>query len=129
MSSMPDDDHTGFWQAAAEGRLLLGRCRDTGKAFFYPRGHSPFTGGPADTVAASGRGTIYTHSIAYRAGEPFCIAYVQLEEGPIIMSNILASDLAALEAIQVADAVHVVFEPDANGRITPFFRRTDQSGQ
>jgi uncharacterized OB-fold protein len=122
MISAPHDEHETFWRAAAEGQLLLGRCIDTGQPFFYPREHSPFTGGPADTITASGRGTVYAHSIAYRAKEPYCIAYIQLEEGPILMSNILAGDLAGLEAICMGDPVRVAFEADATGRISPFFR-------
>ncbi|MBA3066918.1 MAG: hypothetical protein FP825_00360 [Hyphomonas sp.] len=123
MSAAPHDEQEKFWQAAAGGQLMLGRCIDTGKPFFYPRDHSPFTGGPADTITASGRGTVYAHSVAYRAKEPYCIAYVQLEEGPIVMSNILADDLSGLEAIRIGDSVTLVFEADASGRMTPFFRR------
>ena len=123
MNTASHDEHEAFWQEAAASRLLLGRCIDTGKAFFYPRDHSPFTGGRTDTITASGRGMVYTHSIAYRAKEPYCIAYIQLEEGPILMSNILDNDLAGLEAIRIGDPVMVVFEPDASGRISPFFRR------
>ena len=32
-----------FWEAAAEGKLLLKRCLDTGQCFYYPRALSPFT--------------------------------------------------------------------------------------
>ena len=34
-----------FWDAANRGQLLLRRCLDTGKAYYYPRDHSPFRTG------------------------------------------------------------------------------------
>lgn len=107
-----------FWRAAAEGVLLLPRCVDTGKCFFYPRERSPFTGGETEWVEASGLGEIYSCSLSYRTEEPYCIAYVRLDEGPIMLSNILSDDLAS---VAIGQRVRVVFEKDEQGRTAPFF--------
>ena len=44
-----------FFDAAAQGKLVLSRCKDTGKFIWYPRGISPFTLGPVEWVEVSGR--------------------------------------------------------------------------
>lgn len=107
-----------FWEAAGKGKLLLKRCVATGKCFYYPREISPFTGGTTEWVEASGRGAIYSCSLSYRAQPPYCIAYVQLDEGPLMLTNIVAE---RLEGIAIGQRVKVVFREDANGRYLPFF--------
>lgn len=108
-----------FWRAAEKGVLMLPRCIDTGKCFFYPRDHSPFTGGAIDWVRSAGRGEIYSCSINYRADVPYCIAYIRLDEGPIMLSNIVARDL---NGIDIGQRVEVCFLTDEHGRAIPFFK-------
>ncbi len=115
-------DAQPFWDAAARGELLLKRCRETGRYFHYPREHSPFTGGPTEWVPASGRGVIYACSVSYRAKPNYCIAYIQLDEGPIILSNVEHHDLGS---ISIGRRVHAIFHPGADGRPTPFFALDD----
>ncbi len=62
-------------------------------------------------MEARGTGTIYSYSIA-RGKEPFCVAYVQLDEGPTMLTNIVDTDLDALECGQ---KVRVVFVASENG--------------
>jgi uncharacterized OB-fold protein len=97
--------------------LLLKRCIETGKCFHYPREFSPFTGGPTEWVEASGFGEIYSCSLAYRAKPPYCIAYVRLDEGPIVLSNLEADDLSK---VAIGQRVRVVFR-DVGNRVVPFF--------
>jgi len=111
-----------YWNAAALGKLLLKRCVDTGKLFHYPREHSPFTGGCTEWVEASGRGVIYSCSVSYRAKPNYCIAYIKLDEGPIMLSNVVHEDLTQ---IAIGKRVRVVFRPGADGRPTPFFTLAD----
>jgi len=102
------------WDAATEGRLLIGLCRDTGKHFYYPRGASPFTlSANVELVQASGRGTIYSYTVV-RVAQPYACAYVELEEGPRIFTNIVDCDFAE---IRIGMKVRVVFKPsqDAEG--------------
>ena len=108
-----------FWRAAAEGKFLLPRCVDTGKFFFYPREHSPFTGGATEWVESEGLGEVYTCSVNYRAKEPYCIAYIKLDEGPIMLSNVIADDL---DSVVIGQRVKVCLMPDKDGRVAPFFK-------
>jgi uncharacterized OB-fold protein len=79
------------------GKFLLGKCKDTGKLFHYPRHVSPFTlSNNVEFVEAKGTGVIYSYSVA-RGKEPFSVAYVKLDEGPIVLTNIIECDLDALK--------------------------------
>jgi uncharacterized OB-fold protein len=79
------------------GKFLLGKCNDTGKLFHYPRHVSPFTlSNNVEFVEAKGTGVIYSYSVA-RGKEPFSVAYVKLDEGPIVLTNIIECDLDALK--------------------------------
>ncbi|TCH99628.1 DNA-binding protein [Roseococcus sp. SYP-B2431] len=79
------------------GKFLLGKCKDTGKLFHYPRHVSPFTlSNNVEFVEARGTGEIYSYSVA-RGKEPFCVAYVKLDEGPTVLTNIIECDLDALK--------------------------------
>ncbi len=103
-----------FWDAAREGRLMVGRCAACGRAHYYPRSICPFcfTEGAA-LEAAAGTGVIYTLSITYRgAPEPYAIGYVQLEEGPRILTNLVG---APLDRFRIGDRVRVVFVPTEVG--------------
>lgn len=104
-----------FWEAAKAHRLLIQKSKKNGKAVFYPRAISPY--GPKDElewVEASGKGTVYSYTVARRptapqwAGEPpLIIAIVQLAEGARMTTNIVGY---APEDIRIGMAVHVVFD-------------------
>jgi hypothetical protein len=76
-----------WFEAAAQGKLLLQRDPVTGKPQFYPRGH--VLGAPErepEWFQASGRGTLHTFTVVKRSlhkqfAVPFTIAIVDLEEG------------------------------------------------
>ncbi len=109
-----DSDSKPYWDAAKEGKLLIQRCQDTGKHFFYPRPFVPGTGGRnIEWVEAAGTGIIYSCTVAYRAGPafaedtPFVVAIVTLEEGPRMLSNVITDDP---ESVKIGDKVKVVFD-------------------
>jgi uncharacterized OB-fold protein len=105
-------DNKPYWDAAREGKLIIGRCNDTSKFFHYPRKVSPFTlSNNVEFVQAKGTGTIYSWSVA-RGKEPYCVAYVQLDEGPIMLTNIVNCDLDALACGQ---KVKVTFRATEEG--------------
>ena len=108
-----------FWRAADEGRFLLPRCVDTGKYFFYPREYSPFTGGKTEWVESEGFGEVYSCSVNYRAKSPYCIAYIRLDEGPIMLSNVIADDL---DSVAIGQRVQVILQTANTGRMAPFFK-------
>ena len=113
-------DSAPFWAAAREGRFVLPRCTACGEVHWYPRARCPFCLGPTEWIAASGRGTIYTYSVMRRAPVPYAIAYVTLEEGPAMLTNIVDCDL---DALAIGQPVEVVLVPsDASGPPVPMFR-------
>jgi len=113
-------EHTEFWAAANDGTLLLPRCQDTGKFFWYPRKISPFTlSQNVELIPASGKGVIYTYSVMRRADPPYAIAFVTLEEGVTMMTNIVECDL---DAIAIGQAVEVVFRDTEDGQKVPVFK-------
>jgi hypothetical protein len=114
-----------FWAATTEERLLLRRCRACGEAIWYPRPACPFCHS-ADTVweQASGRGRIYTFTVVRRgagvySGAPYVLAYVELDEGPRMMTNIVDCDF---DAVEIGLPVEVVFHPAGEGAALPRFR-------
>jgi uncharacterized OB-fold protein len=115
----PDPTNRPVWEAAREGRLLIGLCRDTGKHFWYPRGVSPFTlSTNVEFVPAKGTGTVYACTVL-RTKQPYCLAYVELDEGPRMLTNIVDCDL---DEVRIGHRVRLVFKPTENdGPPVPMF--------
>ncbi|HKT19231.1 MAG TPA: Zn-ribbon domain-containing OB-fold protein [Stellaceae bacterium] len=114
----PFPETAPYWQAAAEGKLLLKRCAACGAYHFYPRVLCPFCFSATEWRAAAGTGIIYSFSVMRRAAIPYAIAYVTLAEGPTMMTNIVDCDL---DAIRIGQKVRVVFKPAENGQAVPMF--------
>ena len=115
-----------YFDAAAEGRLVLPRCRDCGWAIWYPRQFCNECGSlSVDWVPASGRGRIYTFTVVrrgdgeYRDSAPYVLAYVDLEEGPRVLTNIVGGDPADL---RIGTEVVVTYEPTGTGAAMTRFR-------
>jgi uncharacterized protein len=117
-----DAESRPFWQAARERRLAIMKCQACGEHFFYPRILCPHChAGAVAWVDASGRGTIYSFTIARRpAGPafkpevPYVVALVELEEGPRLMTNIVT---AAVDGVHIGQKVSAVFE-DVTDEVT-----------
>jgi uncharacterized OB-fold protein len=108
-----------FWAAAKQGRFLIKRCDDCDKVHWYPRAICPFCGsGKTAWVNGSGKGAIYSFSVMRRADPPYAIAYVTLEEGPAMMTNIVDCNL---DAIHIGQQVRLVFKPTDEDGAVPMF--------
>ncbi|MER6076752.1 Zn-ribbon domain-containing OB-fold protein [Streptomyces sp. NPDC001833] len=102
----PDAFTRPYWEAAAEGRLLLRRCGSCGRAHHYPREFCPHCWSEDVTwERATGRATLYTWSVVHRNdlppfGDrvPYVPAVVDLAEGPRMMTELVAADPGALRA-------------------------------
>ncbi|WP_395610373.1 Zn-ribbon domain-containing OB-fold protein [Pseudomonas sp. B22129] len=109
-----------YWAAANREQLLLRRCLDTGKSYFYPRDHSPFTGSArTDWVLASGHATLYSFSFSGKKDELHCIAYVTLDEGPTMLSVVECDEP---QQLRIGQRLNVAFVPTPNGQKIPVFR-------
>ena len=108
-----------FWEAAAQGKLLIKRCTSCGQFHYYPRALCPFCGSAAtEWQTASGPGTIYSYSVMRRAEVPYAIAYVTLAEGVTMMTNLVDCDF---DALKIGQRVRVVFKPTEGGPPVPTF--------
>ncbi len=91
----PTPETQPFWDGCARGELVIQRCLDCGKPYFYPRPVCPECGSTnVEWFTASGRATLYSYVINHRPARgfeddaPYAIAVVQLAEGPRMMTNI-----------------------------------------
>jgi len=109
-----------YFEAAAAGRLLVKKCAACGELHHFPRGVCPHClSDRVEWLEVSGRGTVYTFSVTRRAGPvPYCIAYVTLDEGPTIMTNIVDCDL---DDVRIGQKVKAVFRTSPNGTSVPMF--------
>ena len=109
-----------YFDAAGEGKLMVGKCGGCGEVHHYPRGLCPFCfSDKVSLVQAKGTGTIYTYSVSRRAGPiVYCIAYVTLDEGVTMMTNIVDCDL---DTIKIGQKVKVVFKKSEGGTAVPMF--------
>lgn len=104
-----------FWKAARRRELMIQRCRACARHVFYPRVNCTHCGArDLEWVRASGRGTVYTYTVARRPTHPafadktpYVIAIVELDEGPRMTTNIVGCDP---EAVRIGMAVEAVFE-------------------
>ena len=109
-----------FWAAARDGRFTTRACTACGKVHWYPRAVCPFCASEkTEWRPASGKGTIYSYSVMRRVPEPYAIAYVTLDEGPTMLTNIVECDL---DALKIGQRVVVVFHPTEGGPPVPMFR-------
>jgi uncharacterized OB-fold protein len=86
-----------FWDGLREQKLMLPKCGDCGRVFFYPRilcphCHSRNVG----WIQGSGRGKLYSFEIAYqtisrafKVKPPYVLAMIELEEGVRMLSNLV----------------------------------------
>ena len=107
-----------FFDGCTAGKLVIPRCKDTGKYIWYPRGISPYTLGPVEWVEVSGKGKIYSLSVMERAEVPYAMAYVTLDEGTTMMTNIVDCDFKSLK---IGQEVKVKFVPTEGGPPMPMF--------
>ncbi|MGO8948958.1 MAG: Zn-ribbon domain-containing OB-fold protein [Ktedonobacterales bacterium] len=121
-----DSDSRPFWEGLAEGELRIQRCQTCAKVVFYPRAICPHChSDQLEWTVASGKGTIYTYTVAHQgsgpfaADVPFIVALVELEEGVRMMSRIVD---APRERVTIGAAVSVTFESMGEELTLPYFR-------
>lgn len=121
-----EDDTRHWWDAAHEHRLLIQRCNQSGRYYFYPRPFSPFTWSEdVEWVEASGRGSVYTFSTVHRNDlppfseqVPYIAAVVELEEGPRMMTKIVG---CTEDDIEIGMPVEVAWEELSEDVTIPVF--------
>lgn len=110
-----------YFEAAAQGKLLVKYCTDCKQYHHYPRALCPFCfSDKTEWKEAKGTGTVYSYSITRASGAvPYAIAYVTLDEGVSMMTNIVECDL---DTIRCGQKVTVTFRPAEGGIVIPMFK-------
>ena len=109
-----------YFEAAKKGVLLVGKCAECGQHHFYPRLLCPHCNSEnVEWVPANGTGVIYSFSTMRRGVPvPYTIAYVTLDEGVSMMTNIVDCDP---DALNIGDKVKLVFRNAEDGTAVPVF--------
>ena len=121
-------DTAPFWAATKEGELRYQRCDDCDKVVFYPRHHcTNCLGRNLSWHVSKGEGTVYTYSVIrqsyhpfFRSKVPFAVAWIDLDEGPRILSNLTGVEDPTTE-VSIGQRVHVDWEEHEDLSI-PLFR-------
>jgi uncharacterized OB-fold protein len=115
-----------YWDAARRGQLVLPFCTHCAGAIWYPRAFCPRCGSWAvEWREASGRGTVYSHTTirrgfgTYSDAGPYVVAYVELLEGPRLLTNIAECDP---DQVTIGKEVTAVFEFGTDGEVLLRFR-------
>lgn len=121
-----DDLNRPYWEAAADGRLLVQRCPACERKQLPPVAACPACGERGlGWTAASGRGVVHTYTVLHRAyhpgfadAVPYNVSIIELEEGPLLLSNVVE---LPLDRLRIGLPVRVVFEPVGDGLALPKF--------
>ena len=125
----PEPDTEPFWEATKRHELVYQKDNDTGKVVFYPRricADSP-SGNNAWHVS-KGLGTVYTFTVimqsrhpAFAELGPYAVAYVDLDEGFRMMTNIVGV-ADPVNDITCGMRVKLVWQDQGEGEISlPMF--------
>lgn len=131
-----DHDNQAFWEGLKEHKLLIWKCGTCGAVYWpksYCKNHKnePFAS-ECEWVEASGRGRVFAFNIhhwafhpGFKNDVPYVYALVELEEGPLISSQIIG-DRRPTDIHSVGQPVEVVYEDHPNeGFTVPKFRLVD----
>lgn len=115
-----NSENRRYFEAAAQGTLLIGKCNDCGQHHFYPRVLCPFCfSDKTEWVAAGGTGVVYSYSTLLRGVPvPYTVAYVTLDEGVTMITNLVDCDPTT---ITIGQRVKVVFKAAEDGSKVPMF--------
>lgn len=115
-----------FWKATTEGRFILQRCDACNIVLWFPRRNCPKCWTEdVSTFDAEQTGTVYSFTVvrkgkgAFQDAGPFVIAYVELADGPRIMTNIVDCDI---DLLHIGMPVEMVFHDTGEGSALYRFR-------
>ena len=122
----PSDLDREFFEAAAQGSLLVQRCNACGHRQFYPRQLCTACAGEVAWETASGRGLVHTFTIVRQNGMPpfkdllpYAVAMIELDEGVRMMGNVTGCPVEQVKIGLRVEAYAVECEP---GLAVPFWR-------
>ncbi len=125
----PEPDSQPFWEATKQHKLTYQTCNACKKVVFPSRHHCTNCGSQDTSRHESkGRGTVYTFSVvmqsrhpAFKDLGPYAVAYIDLDEGFRMMSNVMGVKDPVKE-IRFGMGVKVRWEDQGQGGISlPLF--------
>jgi uncharacterized OB-fold protein len=119
-----DEVNRPFWEATRRRELYLQRCKDCRQVWYPAATNCPkCLSTNFEWSAMSGRGTVWSFIVYHHCWHPgfekdipYNVAMIQLQEGPIVITNIVN---VPNDGIKVGMSVKVVFEP-ATEQVTLF---------
>lgn len=115
----PDDLDAPFWAACRDGRFLVHRCMECGRAYWPASTCLDHGAAPMRWDDASGRGVVHTYTIVHHAYRPdladrlpYVVAVVQLDEGPFFHTNIVGCEPAAVHVDMRVRATYAAIDDD-----------------
>ncbi|MBE0624056.1 MAG: Zn-ribbon domain-containing OB-fold protein [Burkholderiales bacterium] len=123
----PDPELKPFWDFARLGQFAAQRCRDCAHVHFPPGPVCPAClSSSQEWFATSGRGTLFSWVAFHhpywdcvKPALPYNVVMVQLEEGPLIASNLVDENL---QGLKLGMAVEAVFEAIPGDMYLPKFK-------
>lgn len=136
-TTMPDPqpeptlETQAFWEATKAGKLTISRCEKCGLYAWYPRALCPDCSDLSmSLVPAAGLATVYSFVICRRGSgifkdwAPYILAYVELDEGPRMLTNIVDCEP---DSVEIGQRVQVTFDQTVEGYPVPRFAPTAAS--
>lgn len=119
-----------FWEATAKKQLVIQRCADCRAWVWCPRPACVECGSERlQWTPVSGRGKIFAFSVirevvgrslrAFEGDIPYVAAWIDLDEGPRLLSNIVD---CPIEKVRIGMEVEALFEEAAPGIFLPKFK-------
>ena len=122
-----DEETKGYWEACRRHELYIQRCRNCDTKRLYPRAVCPkCLADDTEWLRCAGTGSVYTFTVThqnqapgFREELPYVLAYVELDEGLRLLTNIVQ---CPVDAVHIGMRVQVEFEDVADDVAIPRFR-------
>jgi uncharacterized protein len=122
-----------FWKACHERVFQMQKCDSCHQFVWFPMYMCPHCGNmEMSWTELSGRGTVYSLSLiidpvsaACAPDGPLTVALVELDEGPVMMTNIIGE---GAEDVAIGDRVSLVFQQVSDDVTLPVFERAGAEG-
>ena len=122
-----DWETRAYWEGCGRGEIVLQRCAACDTVQHRPRALcATCLSDHIEHFVASGRGQVYTFTVTqqnnargFREACPYVLAYVELEEGPRLLTNVVDCDP---ESVRIGMPVVADFTPPDNDLAVPRFR-------
>jgi uncharacterized protein len=88
---------TPFWDGAKQGKLMVYKCSNCGTSYWPAINCMTCDKPQMEWVEATGKGELYTYTIVHQVNYPgwkdevpYNVSWIKLDEGPILISNIIS---------------------------------------